>query len=53
MKTMDNNIGFCEKRKFFADNWRKSLKIVIITSTPVRQKCDILEHFWLDRKEQF
>jgi hypothetical protein len=26
---------FCEKRHFFAENWQKSQKIVIITSTPV------------------
>jgi hypothetical protein len=25
---------FCEKRHFIAENWRKSQKIVIITSTP-------------------
>jgi hypothetical protein len=28
------NIGFWEKRQFFAENCRKSPKIVIITSTP-------------------
>jgi hypothetical protein len=29
----DHNIGFWEKRQFFAKNWQKSQKIVIITST--------------------
>jgi hypothetical protein len=29
-----HNIGFWEKRQFFAENWQKSQKIVIITSTP-------------------
>jgi hypothetical protein len=31
---VDHNIGFYEKRQFFAENWQKSQKIVIITSTP-------------------
>jgi hypothetical protein len=30
----DPNIGFWENANFFAENWRKSQKIVIITSTP-------------------
>jgi hypothetical protein len=30
----DHNIVFFEKRQFFAENWQKSQKIVIITSTP-------------------
>jgi hypothetical protein len=35
MQKFDHNIGFREKRKnFFAENWQKSQKIVIITSTP-------------------
>jgi hypothetical protein len=34
MQNLDHNIGFREKRHFFAENWRKSQKIVIITSTP-------------------
>jgi hypothetical protein len=34
MQNFDHNIGFCEKRQFFAENCRKSQKIVIITSTP-------------------
>jgi hypothetical protein len=33
-KKIDHNIGFWEKRQFFAENRQKSLKIVIITSTP-------------------
>jgi hypothetical protein len=33
-KKIDRNIGFGEKRQFFAENWRKSQKIVIITLTP-------------------
>jgi hypothetical protein len=33
-KNCDHNIGFWEKRHFFAENWEKSQKIVIITSTP-------------------
>jgi hypothetical protein len=34
MQNFDHNIGFCEKRQFFAENCQKSQKIVIITSTP-------------------
>jgi hypothetical protein len=34
LKKIDHNIGFLEKRQFFAENWQKSTKIVIITSTP-------------------
>jgi hypothetical protein len=34
MQIFDHNIGFCEKRHFFAENWQKSQKIVIMTSTP-------------------
>jgi hypothetical protein len=34
MQNFDHNIGFWEKRQFFAENCRKSPKIVIITSTP-------------------
>jgi hypothetical protein len=34
MQNLDHNIGFREKRQFFAENWEKSQKIVIITSTP-------------------
>jgi hypothetical protein len=34
LQKYDQNIGFCEKRHFFAINWQKSQKIVIITSTP-------------------
>jgi hypothetical protein len=33
-KKIDHNIGFWEKRHFFAENCRKSQKIVMITSTP-------------------
>jgi hypothetical protein len=33
-QNFDHNIGFREKRHFLAENWRKSQKIVIITSTP-------------------
>jgi hypothetical protein len=33
-KKIDHNIGFLEKRHFFAENWQKSQKIVIIPSTP-------------------
>jgi hypothetical protein len=32
-----HNIGFWEKRQFFAENCRKSQKILIITSTPDRR----------------
>jgi hypothetical protein len=35
------NIGFREKRLFFAENGEKSLKIVIITSTPGRPGRDL------------
>jgi hypothetical protein len=34
MQNFDHNIGFWEKRQFFAVNGRKSQKIGIITSTP-------------------
>jgi hypothetical protein len=34
MQKFDHNIGFGEKRHFFAENCRKSQKIVITTSTP-------------------
>jgi hypothetical protein len=35
MQNFDHNIVFfLEKRQFFAENWRKSQKSVIITSTP-------------------
>jgi hypothetical protein len=34
MQNFDHNIGFWEKRQFFAENCRKSQEIVIITSTP-------------------
>jgi hypothetical protein len=34
MQNFDHNIGFWEKRQFFAENCQKSQKIVIITSTP-------------------
>jgi hypothetical protein len=33
MQNFDRNIGFWEKRQFFAENRQKSHKIVIITST--------------------
>jgi hypothetical protein len=32
LQKIDHNIGFWEKRQFFAENWGKSQKIVIITS---------------------
>jgi hypothetical protein len=31
MQKFDHNIGFWEKRQFFAGNWQKSQKIVIMT----------------------
>jgi hypothetical protein len=34
MQKFDHNIGFWEKRHFFAENCQKSQKFVIITSTP-------------------
>jgi hypothetical protein len=45
MQNFDHNIGFWEKRQFFAENWEKSQKIVIITSTPgqVRHAPSILK----------
>jgi hypothetical protein len=30
----NDNIGFREKRHFFCENWQKSQKIVITSSTP-------------------
>jgi hypothetical protein len=41
-KKIDHSIGFWEKRHFFAENWQKLQKIVIITSTPVWIKYVIL-----------
>jgi hypothetical protein len=38
MQKFNHSIGFGEKRQFFAKNWRKSQKMVIITSTPVSFK---------------
>jgi hypothetical protein len=38
MQIFDHNIGFWEKRQFFAENWKKSQKIEIITSTPEMYK---------------
>jgi hypothetical protein len=40
MQKFDHNIGFWETRQFFAENWRKSQKILIITSTPGRAGAD-------------
>jgi hypothetical protein len=40
-QNLDHNIGFQEQRQFFAENWRKSQKIVIITSTPVVKNADL------------
>jgi hypothetical protein len=34
MPKLDHNIGLREKRQFFEENWQKSQKIVITTSTP-------------------
>jgi hypothetical protein len=34
LKKNYHNIGIEEKREFSAENWEKSQKIVIITSTP-------------------
>jgi hypothetical protein len=34
MQNFDHNIVFWENANFFAENWQKSQKIVIITSTP-------------------
>jgi hypothetical protein len=34
MQNFDHYIVFWEKRQIFAENWEKSQKIVIITSTP-------------------
>jgi hypothetical protein len=33
-KNIVHNIGLWENRQFFAENWKKSLKFVIITSSP-------------------
>jgi hypothetical protein len=40
MQNFDHNIGFGEKRHFFAENCRKSQNIVIITSVPVLLRFD-------------
>jgi hypothetical protein len=42
MQNFDHNIGFEKNVIFFAENWQKLQKIVIITSTPVRQDWAIL-----------
>jgi hypothetical protein len=36
MQNYDHNIGFWEKRQFFAENCQESQKIVIKTSTPFK-----------------
>jgi hypothetical protein len=42
MQNFDHNIGFEKSANFYAENLRKSQKIVIITSTPgfALQRCD-------------
>jgi hypothetical protein len=35
MQNFDHNIGFEKNANFRAENWEKSQKIMIITSTPV------------------
>jgi hypothetical protein len=46
----DHNIGFQEKRHFFAENWDKSQVIVIITSTPecTNARVKVLRNFGCD-----
>jgi hypothetical protein len=34
MQNFDHNIGFEKNANFFAENWQKSQKSVIVTSTP-------------------
>jgi hypothetical protein len=34
VQKFDHNIGFREKYDFFAENWQKPQKIVIVTLTP-------------------
>jgi hypothetical protein len=54
MQNFDRNIGFWENANFFAENWQKSQKIVIITSTPGRPALVVstffCEQLWLDGK---
>jgi hypothetical protein len=41
LQILDHDISISEKRQFFAENWRNSQKIVIITLTP--EPCEILD----------
>jgi hypothetical protein len=41
MQNFDHNSGFEKNANFCSENWRKSQKIVIITSTPVFRILDV------------
>jgi hypothetical protein len=52
MQNFDHNIGSGEKGQFFAENCRKSLKIVIIiTSTPGLHQQPKTVRFWVRQKK--
>jgi hypothetical protein len=63
MQNFDHNISFCETRLFFAENCRKSQKIVTITSTPggvsvinfvklnISTLCDVADTFNVDLRK--
>jgi hypothetical protein len=55
MQQFDHNIGFWEKRQFFAENCPKSQKIVIITSTPVflKKLCNAQLQLWTKLDHMF
>jgi hypothetical protein len=54
MQNFYHNIGFCEKRHFFAKNWQKSQRNVIITSTPgERAEASFLQCYLIPRGEVF
>jgi hypothetical protein len=49
LKKNYHNIGFWEKRQFFAEHCWKSQKIVILTSTPDNMRPDLYISFHLLR----
>jgi hypothetical protein len=45
LQKFDHNIGFEKNANFFAENWQKSPKIMIITSTPGQSAIAAAESF--------
>jgi hypothetical protein len=50
LQKSDHNIGFWEKRHIFGENWQKSQKLVIITSSPgcTWHVCKFQGHYFTD-----